>query len=212
MAWLRQRGRRLAAVSLAAVVVLGLLWLRGPTVPRQAAPTPTLTPTPTADRPGEPSGASDANGVSGSGPGKPAGEPGERSPSDSPARPSSDEAGKPKDERGPAKAGGPAKRPSWSQEDTDRLLIQARGKSAAGQSAAAMNDAYLAAQRGNAANAWAMAGVYACSARNPRIIAESMRHLEGKSGDRFWLTYLVSQCEKRGYQQTPDHRLRLPGQ
>lgn len=117
------------------------------------------------------------------------------------------------EEKAPAKSkGAPATRQvAWTQEDTDRLLIQARGKSAAGNHTAAMHDAYQAAQRGNAHNAWAMAGVYACNSRNLRVANDALRHLDGKGGDRFWYTYVVNSCQKNGYQITAERRLRLTG-
>ncbi len=136
--------------------------------------------------------------------------PQDRGPSDGEQRPREDTEGKNNDDRAPSRSKpGPApRRPSFTQEDSDRLLIQARNRASDGNQIAAMNDAYQAAQRGNAHNAWAMSAVYACNCKNLRVANEAIRHLDGKSGDRFWYTYAVNHCRKTGYQLTPDHRLR----
>jgi serine/threonine-protein kinase len=202
-------GARVVAVSLAlaGLIVLVAVWGLAPSQPTGSEPeegagqrllvgpqtAPTASPASLTSKPAPPPGpVADTAG----------------NEADAPVEDEGDN--KSSDERTRSKTKGAGKRTTWTQEETDKLLILARGKSAAGNPTAAMNDAYQAALRGNATNAWAMAGVYACTARNLRTANEALRFLNGKSGDRFWYTYVVSQCQKVGYQHTADRGLRLP--
>ena len=184
-----------AGVGLAAV--LGLLLLRRSSPDHRPRPTvpPTEEPATAADR-AVAEGRSPTVALPPPGAGETS--PQDRGPSDSEQRPHEEHRGQEQRRSGPKpqQARSAPRRPSFTQEDSDRLLIKPATEASDGNQIAAMNDAYQAALRGNAHNAWAMSAVYACNCKNLRVANEAIRHLDGKSGDRFWYTYAVNHCRK----------------